>query len=277
MSVSGSILGKKVLYENQYNPQLLFPIARLNNRIELGLHEDRIPFYGFDIWNAYEVSWLDLLGKPVVAIGELWFNADSTNIIESKSMKLYLNSFNNTNYRSIEDVEKIICMDLSKATQSKVAVKLCYIQDLKTNIGTLAGVNIDALDVNCDAYNAPDKTLLKCSDSATSEEINSNLLKSNCLVTGQPDWASIYIRYVGKKLDHSSLIKYLVSFRNYNEFHEQCVERIFVDLLSVINPTFLTVYAKYTRRGGIDISPCRSTDSEISNYINVNSIRLIRQ
>lgn len=264
MSLDNSVLGKKVVYKDEYDPTLLFAIPRLDKRKELGLEEcGKVPFFGVDIWNAYELSLLNPFGKPIVAIGEFYIPATSVNIIESKSLKLYLNSFNNTQFESMHVVKDVIARDLSLLAKGMVNVKLSPLYS-GHEFGKLSGINIDGLDISCAVYDTADRGLLLHEDMNIEEEINSNLLKSNCLVTGQPDWGSVSIKYKGKKLKHESVLRYLVSFRNHNEFHEQCVERIFIDILNTINPIYLSVYARYTRRGGLDICPYRTTDKDFN-------------
>lgn len=197
----------------------------------------------------------------------------SSHIVESKSVKLYLNSFNNFVVDSIEELGKIILQDLSKATHAKVTGKIFPI-NTKIEFGEPSGINIDDLDIECNRPDLPDNSLIECKNAIVEEELNSNLLKSNCLVTGQPDWGTIIIKYKGKKLKHDALLKYLVSFRNCNEFAEQCAERIFTDIKNAINPEILSIYIIYTRRGGIDICPYRTTDL---NYMLPSNKRLIRQ
>lgn len=271
-NLSNSLLGKRTEYIDIYDPKLLFPIPRIDKRCELGLNKDNIPFFGVDIWNAYEISWLNEKGKPCIAIGEFYIPSDSTYIIESKSFKLYLNSFNNTKFNSLKEVLQLLNEDLGRITESQVVVSLLPL-DIQCEFGALNGTNIDSLDVECIDYDSTDSNLIKYDSIYVEEEVNSNLLKSNCLVTGQPDWGSVAIKYKGKKIQHDSLLKYLVSFRNHNEFHEQCVERIFIDIHNIIKPDYLSVYARYTRRGGLDISPYRSTDSTFEVPINKRTIR----
>lgn len=274
MILSDSVLGKATNYKDTYDKELLFKIPRLAKRLELGLTKDNIPFYGVDIWNAYEISWLNESGKPCVAIGEFYIPSDSTNMIESKSLKLYLNSFNNTKFSSLKEVEQVICQDLSIAAQSKVLVKLHLLDNKEFIFGKFGGINIDHLNITCTDYSSVDKTLIQYDNEVVHEEINSNLLRSNCLITGQPDWGSILIKYDGKKLRHDSILRYLISFRNHNEFHEQCVERIFTDIFNTIKPSYLSVYARYTRRGGLDICPYRSTSE---NFAVPSNDRFMRQ
>ncbi len=232
-----------------------------------------MPFFGVDLWNAYEISWLNLRGKPQVAIGEFSIPADSKYIIESKSLKLYLNSLNNSKFASMTEVSQLLNQDLSKLVESPIKVILLPL-NTPHSFGVLPGENIDHLDIECINYASANNQLIKYQDIYAEEEINSNLLKTNCLVTGQPDWGSVAIKYKGKKLEHTSLLEYLISFRNHHEFHEHCVERIFMDISKALQPEYLSVYARYTRRGGIDISPYRSTDR---NFKVPSNERLIRQ
>ncbi len=262
--LSNSPLGKKTSYIDKYDKSLLFPIARATQR---NLDVKQLPFKGWDIWNAYEISWLNSKGKPQIALAEFIIPHDSPNLIESKSLKLYLNSFNNENYASEDDVLALIQKDLSEASGSNVQISF-YKETHITN-----ATNIDDLDVDVDQY-IVDSNLLKTKDLQVSESLYSNLLKSNCPVTGQPDWASVFIQYKGQQIDHASLLKYIISFRNYQEFHEQCVEKIFLDIMDKCQPKTLTVYARYTRRGGLDINPVRTNDP---NYSPDNTFRMNRQ
>jgi len=256
-----SPLGKPSAYKTEYDPTLLFPIPRQPKRAEIGLPEGRaLPFFGVDIWNAYEVSWLNLKGKPQVALATFIIPADTPNIVESKSFKLYLNSFNQSKIASAEALQQLLHHDLSEATGGTVQVRLVTEADLgKQKMGELEGLLLDRLDIETDVYE-PDPTLLSADqdESPVEEILVSHLLKSNCLVTGQPDWGSVQIRYVGAPIDQEGLLKYLISFRNHNEFHEQCVERIFTDVMRMCKPVKLAVYARYTRRGGLDINPFRT-------------------
>ena len=256
-----SPLGKPSAYKTEYDPTLLFPIPRQPKRTEIGLAEGRaLPFFGVDIWNAYEVSWLNLKGKPQVALATFIIPADTPNIVESKSFKLYLNSFNQSKIASAEALQQLMHHDLSAATGGTVQVRIVTEADLGTQkMGELDGLLLDRLDIETDIYE-PDPSLLKADqeESPVEETLVSHLLKSNCLVTGQPDWGSVQIRYVGAPIDQEGLLKYLISFRNHNEFHEQCVERIFSDVLRMCKPVKLAVYARYTRRGGLDINPFRT-------------------
>ncbi len=254
-----SSLGKWVEYESPYNPELLFAIPRKPKRDEIAVPEP-LPFLGFDLWNHYEVSWLNEKGKPEAAVAEIRYDCTSPNIIESKSMKLYFNSLNQHNFKSAELVQRTVIQDLEAKVQAPVSVKITPIQDVDelSFRRSFQGTCLDALDIKCSVYSV-EPSFLTTSGAIVSETLCSNLLKSNCLVTGQPDWASIQICYQGKAIDHAGLLRYLVSFRNHPEFHEQCVERIFMDILRYCQPQALTVYAHYTRRGGLDINPYRST------------------
>lgn len=257
-----SALGKSASYPSQYDPSLLFPMPRAPKRAELGLGAT-LPFFGLDIWTAYEVSWLNLRGKPQIALATFTVPADSVNIIESKSFKLYLNSFNQTRLADSEALAALLKQDISAGFGTTVQVKLVLPEGFaKLGCGELTGLSLDRLDIEVDDY-LPHPALLRCAEQGVpvSETLVSNLLKSNCLVTGQPDWGSIQIQYIGPAIDQEGLLKYLIGFRNHHEFHEQCVERIFVDILRQCRPQKLSVYARYTRRGGLDINPWRSNYS----------------
>ena len=257
-----SPLGKTAAYQSQYAPELLFPIPRQQKREELGL-AGTLPFFGVDIWNAYELSWLNMRGKPQVAIATFSAPADSPNIVESKSFKLYLNSFNQTRLANTDALLALLREDLSNAFGAPVHVALTTPDAFGSlKMGEFEGTLLDRLDVEIDAY-VPAPHLLRANhDEAPVEEtLVSHLLKSNCLVTGQPDWGTVQIHYVGPQIEQEGLLKYLIGFREHNEFHEQCVERIFMDVLRQCKPTKLAVYARYTRRGGLDINPWRANFS----------------
>ena len=261
-SPSDSPLGKTSVYASAYEPSLLFPIARADKRAELGI-SGSLPFLGMDVWNAYEVSWLNLRGKPQVAIATLQVPADSANIVESKSLKLYLNSLNQSRIASPEALADVLRADLSAAVDAPVQVRLTGSDDFgKLSMAELDGLLLDRLDIDVDAY-YPDPSLLTVNRNAApvEEKLVSHLLKSNCLVTNQPDWASVQIHYAGPEINQEGLLRYLIGFREHQEFHEQCVERIFMDLLRQCGPAKLMVLARYTRRGGIDINPWRSNFS----------------
>jgi 7-cyano-7-deazaguanine reductase len=249
-------------------------VPRNLNRQELGCADSQ-PFHGEDVWHAYELSWLNSKGKPVVALAEFFIPAQSPNLIESKSFKLYLNTFNQTKFDSLQEVQNRLESDLSAATGADVHVTVVYLHQAgrSADIGEFDAVCIDELDVSIEHYSTQPNMLKADLNTLVSEKLVSHLLKSNCLVTGQPDWGSVIIDYTGAKIDHESLLKYLISFRQHNEFHEQCVERIFTDLMANCQCESLTVYARYTRRGGLDINPFR-TNVEGTQPENV---RLVRQ
>jgi len=312
-------LGHQVDYAAEYNPQLLFTIERQSKRLELGINAE-LPFRGEDIWNAYEISWLNQRGLPQVALAEFRFSANSPKIIESKSFKLYLNSLNQTAFESMDTVKDSMQSDLEKAVESPVAVNLLDLSIVDSSkIHQWQGICLEqqtsAKDLQIDQYQYQPELLVldrvldprkpdsqksdsQKSDSQKSdrqkrflpnqgyqsqpgktgtnslvnETLFSHLLKSNCLITHQPDWASLSIQYKGQAINHQSLLAYIISFRNHNEFHEQCVERIFVDIMQRCQPQELTVYARYTRRGGLDINPWRS-----NHLTGMDNQRLIRQ
>jgi len=269
-----SPLGKSSQYISQYAPDLLFPIPRAAKWAELGLQAGKLPYQGVDIWNCYELSWLLPSGKPVVAIGEFSIPADSPNIIESKSFKLYLNSLNQTCFAGQAELEEVLRRDLSGCAGAPVGVRVRNLTEVTTEgVGALPGACIDHLDICVSSYEHPQPELLRCNPTVVvSESLHSHLLKSNCPVTQQPDWGSVVVEYAGAQLDHASFLAYLVSFRQHADFHEQCVERIFLDLKRLLKPTRLTVYARYVRRGGLDINPYRSTHA-----FSTSNLRLARQ
>ena len=253
-------LGKQVDYEFEYNPDLLQGVPRSLSRDTLNLAGSGLPFDGIDTWTGYELSWLNLKGKPNVAILECHVPITSKNLIESKSFKLYLNSFNQTKFASAEDVRQVLQADLSACAGEPVEVKLILPEQFSSlQFQEFNGTLLDSLDVEIDQY-SPNTQYLTVAKNVTGvqETLVSHLLKSNCLITSQPDWASIQIRYEGKAIEHEGLLKYLISFRQHNEFHEQCVERIYNDIMKHCQPDKLTVCARYTRRGGLDINPFRS-------------------
>ncbi len=274
-SVNESELGKKSDYDFNYNPNRLYPIPRAGKRQEIGIDPAHPPFVGFDCWNHYEVSWLNEKGKPMVGIGEIFYDCNSPKLIESKSLKLYFNSFNNTKIKSISELENTIKNDLEARIEAPVSVKIYLLEQAKHYAVSQIpkGECIDHLDVECSVY-LVEPSFLSVQNELVEERLYSNLLKSNCLVTNQPDWGSIQIAYKGKKINREGLLKYLVSFRNHNEFHEQCIERIFVDIMNCCKPEVLSIHGRYTRRGGLDINPYRSTENSPFGREN---IRLVRQ
>ncbi|MEC7840161.1 MAG: NADPH-dependent 7-cyano-7-deazaguanine reductase QueF [Chlamydiota bacterium] len=257
-----SELGKKSAYITTYSPSLLYPIARKANRNTIGVPES-LPFHGVDLWTAFELSWLNTKGKPVIAIADFAIPCTSEYIIESKSFKLYLNSFNQSKFSSIEEVQHIITKDVSAAVNEKADVKLYSVEEFSRHqIGSFEGTCIDNLDISTDTYTIAPSFLSSKNESIVEEKLCTHLLKSNCLVTHQPDWGSLYIHYKGKKINQEGLLKYIISFRSINEFGEQCIERIYMDLMRHCQPEKLTVYGRYTRRGGLDINPFRSNWEE---------------
>jgi len=276
MTIKGEItlLGNTTEYIQQYTPELLEALPRSRNRISIDIEPDNLPFSGFDLWTGFELSWLNKKGKPVVAIAEFVIPATSSNIIESKSFKLYLNSFNQTKFSTTEDVATTLVKDLSRAAGGDVKVKIFPEPDLyPQTITTLPGTCLDQLDISVDNYDFNPEYLIDATGTENvTETLSSDLLKSNCLVTNQPDWGSVIITYEGKKINQEKLLRYIISFRMHNEFHEQCVERIFSDINRYCQPAKLSVFARYTRRGGLDINPFRSNYEE---YPSVH--RLVRQ
>jgi 7-cyano-7-deazaguanine reductase len=262
-------LGENTEYSSQYNPDLLQAVPRSLNRDDLAIDQQHLPFVGEDVWYGFELSWLNPKGKPVVAVAEFRFSCRSENIVESKSFKLYLNSFNQTKFDAIKSVEQRLIADLSAITNSSAKVRLFGVEhcpELVIAKQVNECVCIDNEDISIETYQYDAQLLCTLMDAETQdndtvidEALVSHLLKSNCLITNQPDWASIYITYRGKKINHGILLKYLISFRQHSEFHEQCVERIYCDLQKYCQPEELTVFARYTRRGGLDINPFRSS------------------
>ena len=265
-------LGRPTEYPVKYAPDLLFPVARNDARATLGIGTE-LPFTGTDLWNAWELTWLNADGKPAVATATFVVDATSPNIIESKSLKLYLNSFAMSRFGSADEITASIATDLSRIAGSDVAVTVTTAADSTGNsISELPGTCIDGLDMNSSSEFV-DAGLLRCEGgNVKSEELHSHVLRSNCPVTNQPDMGSVLIRYSGQKIDRSSLLEYIVSFRQHNDFHEACVERIFLDIKERCSPEALTVYARYNRRGGLDINPFR-TDTDESP----ENLRLWRQ
>ena len=267
-------LGQKTEYASQYDRTLLQPVLRALNRDGLGITQNQPFTIGADIWTAYEISWLNEKGLPQVAIADIYLDYQSQNLIESKSFKLYLNSFNQSKFADFNSVQQTMQRDLSECAQGDVKVRLNPVAVYNSQkIDHLQGDCIDEQDIEITSYEFNADWLKDCvSDEIVEEKLVSHLLKSNCLITNQPDWGTLHIHYIGKKIDHEKLLRYVVSFRQHNEFHEQCVERIFCDLMYYAKPEKLTVYARYTRRGGLDINPFRS------NFENLpENLRLARQ
>ncbi|VTU35392.1 NADPH-dependent 7-cyano-7-deazaguanine reductase QueF [Variovorax sp. PBL-E5] len=262
-----SQLGRASAYADHYDASLLFPISRATQREAMGIASDALPFFGADLWTAFELSWLNARGKPQLAIAHFTVPCETPNIIESKSFKLYLNSFNNTIFVDSESVRERLRADLSAALwrgsdrAGGIGVKLLAPAAFdQERVHELDGLDLDRLDIECTHYQpAPELLASDATQIPVTETLCSRLLKSNCLVTGQPDWGSVQIRYSGPPIDQAGLLAYIVSFRNHNEFHEPCVERMFTDIWRQCQPTKLAVYARYTRRGGLDINPFRAS------------------
>ncbi|WP_286237460.1 NADPH-dependent 7-cyano-7-deazaguanine reductase QueF [Neptuniibacter halophilus] len=268
--ITQSPLGQETAYVNTYDPSQLYPIARDINWKQQGVERSELPFSGVDIWNAYELSWLNMRGKPEVRLAEFRLYADSENIIESKSFKLYLNSFNLSRFESEAEVRARLLEDLGKAAGGRVDVRI-YHPDQAPEFGQFTGFCIDNQDVEIEHY-SPAPELLTTGEDKVEEVLYSHLLKSNCPVTGQPDWATLGICYSGIEIEREGLLKYIISYREHGDFHEQCVEKIFMDIWQRCQPESLSVYARYVRRGGLDINPFRSSDSE-----DIDNLRLSRQ
>jgi 7-cyano-7-deazaguanine reductase len=268
--LSQSPLGKKSEYVSSYDPAQLCPIPRVKSWEKYGY--DSSPYFGVDVWNAYEISWLNSNGLPQVAIGEFIVPLGSPNLIESKSFKLYLNSLNQTKIENPEGLLEILETDLTGCAGDSVKAKLHSIKNKQDLLSEPEGKCLDDMDIKIDIYNR-DASILRVENSPVhGEQLYSHLLKTNCPVTGQPDWGSIFIEYSGKQIEQTSLLKYIVSYRGECDFHEQCVENIFLDIMKTCQPDELSVYARYLRRGGLDINPYRSTNKQIPD-----NIRLIRQ
>jgi 7-cyano-7-deazaguanine reductase len=278
-----SQLGKASTYIDQYDASLLFPMARSDKRNEIGI-SGTLPFMGADLWTAFELSWLNSKGRPQVAIAHVTVPCESPCIVESKSVKLYFNSFNNTRFagsnHGADEVREAIALDIGAAVfnaphgQRRVGVRMINVDAFSNeHVQELDGVLLDRLDVECTHYTpAPQLLHAATHEQPVTETLVSHLLKSNCLVTGQPDWGSVQINYSGPQIDQGSLLQYIVSFRNHNEFHEQCVERIYTDVMQRCKPIKLSVFARYTRRGGVDINPFRTSFPQ-ALPLNVRSAR----
>jgi len=279
VSLQNLSLGQVTEYKSQYDASLLQGVPRSLNRDELQLLANDLPFVGCDVWNIYELSWLNSKGKPIVATGVVNVPYDSEYLIESKSFKLYLNSFNQTRFDSLEAVQQCLIKDLSACATQPVSVKLNdNMGQFDEKLGQFSGHCLDELDIEVDNYQLTPSLLdALCSTQTVTETLYSNLLKSNCLITSQPDWASVEISYTGKKMDREKLLRYLISFRQHNEFHEQCVERIYCDLMKFGQINSLSVYARYTRRGGLDINPYRCSEHNEQKNNDLNNLRLLRQ
>ena len=270
-------LGESVPYDVGYNPERLFPISRRPQWQALGLDPDALPFVGFDTWNHYEVSWLNAKGKPCVATASITYDCCSLNLIESKSLKLYFNSLNQTMFASVAVLEARIAEDLTACLESQVVVNIIPSQDwgVAEVRPRFDGTCVDDLDVVCSVYEVTPH-LLQTTDEMVEETLCSDLLRSNCPVTNQPDWGSVQVRYRGPRIIPERFLKYIVSFRKHQGFHEQCIEHIFIDIMKQCKPEHLTVYGRYTRRGGLDINPYRTSGPLLESALDLN-INLMRQ
>jgi len=270
-------LGQSSPYDSEYNAKRLFPIPRAPKWQELGLEPDALPFVGFDTWNHYEVSWLNNKGKPCVATASITYDCFSPNLIESKSLKLYFNSLNQTPFASVAALEACITEDLAACLESPVVVKVLPSQGWSVFEvqPRFTGTCVDDLDVACSVYEV-DQSLLQAEGEVVDGVLCSDLLRSNCPVTNQPDWGSVQVSYRGPRISPESFLKYIVSFRNHQGFHEQCIEQMFVDIMEQCKPEHLTVYGRYTRRGGLDINPYRTSGPLLENALDLN-VNLMRQ
>jgi 7-cyano-7-deazaguanine reductase len=267
-------LGQPTVYVETYSPELLFPIPRSLAREKTGISSEKLPFSGNDLWTGYELSWLNSKGMPQIALASFSFPCTSSNVVESKSFKLYLNSFNQSHFPSMEAVRAILEKDLSAAAGAAVAVSLFSCQDSPElfAIHTMPGLCLDNLDIEVDTYQPNPAFLQNSSEAHVEEMFYTNLLKSNCLATGQPDWGTLLISYEGPSIDHIGFMRYIFSLRRHAGFAEHCIEQIFHDLIAKCCPKKLTVYGRYTRRGGLDINPIRTN----CGWSHAN-FRLIRQ
>ncbi len=255
---SGLLLGKNTPVVDEYSPDLLYPIPRSGGRASIG-QVDNVVFFGADLWHAYEISWLNAQGVPQVRVGRFIIPSNSPNLVESKSFKLYLNSLNSTCFESVEQVRECMVADVSAAAGAPISLEL-----LPADAPVLAGSSLEGICIDEQPLTVveqqPSASILRTGSSPAEEALYSHLLRSLCPVTGQPDWATVWIRYRGPQLERDALLQYIIAFRKHQEFHEQCVERMFVDLMNTCTPESLEIQAFYTRRGGLDINPFRSTD-----------------
>ena len=266
-------LGESIPSPSKYDPGILYPIPRWPARSLLDI-DKKIQMHGIDHWHAYELSWLNPNGKPIVAVAEFFFDADSENIVESKSLKLYLNSFAQEKFESSTKITEVLANDLSSVSKSEVKVAISGVGDEAFGVSTNdRGKSIDTLDVSVELYE-PDASLLLCTDGLVfDEELRSDVFRSNCPVTGAPDWASVEIAYTGAKIDESSLLRYLCSFRQHQGYHEECAERIYRDLTLCCKPDVLSVAMNFLRRGGLDINVYRSSNPVNSDHVSRRTLR----
>lgn len=262
---AGTLLGQTTEYVDTYRPDLLTPIPRSLGRDAIGVHD----FRGTDVWLLYEITWINERGLPVAAAGEIRVPATSPCIVESKSLKLYIGSLTQTKIASVEEAARLIARDVSACVGAPVEVLIDDLARWEMPVTRVPGIVLEAecADLECSVYE-PDASLLKAaSDEVVEETLSSNLLRSRCPVTGQPDHASIVISYRGRRIDRRALLAYIVSFRRHQGFHEQCCEQIHADIMRVLAPEALSVNCCFTRRGGIDISPFRSTVADLPDPV----------
>lgn len=276
MTQSTIPLGRDAEYPATVDPWVLFPVARAEARQPLGIDAAELPFVGADIWNAWELSWLDARGKPCIAVAELRVPCDSPNLVESKSLKLYLNGYAMTRFDDSHAVRARIARDVAACVGAHVEVELlepASFERLQT--ADFAGDSLDTQQVDIVDYAPPRPEHLAVPPHArvVEEALVSDAFRSRCPVTGQPDWASVQVRYRGKSIDHAGLLRYLVSFRDHADFHEACVERMFIDIRRQCAPLELMVYARFLRRGGIDINPWRATPGFVATPANLRGTR----
>jgi len=265
-------LGKPSDYPTTYTPSLLRSIERAPLRAPLGIVE-RVPFQGEDTWNCYEFSWLNAKGRPDAGMIKLRVPCNSAAIVESKSLKLYLNSFAQTVFTTRAELLTTLNSDLSLAFRAPVIIDLVDVDQALEPVGQLPGRSLDDLDVDVEVYHwCPDLLEVDAGAVTVRQTLHTHLFRSVCPVTRQPDWASVMVQYVGHRIPPESLLRYLVSFRSHEAFHETTIEQIFVDITQRCAPEHLTVYGRFLRRGGIDINPFRSTDAAAAP-----PLRLLRQ
>jgi 7-cyano-7-deazaguanine reductase len=251
-------LGRRTEYIDQYTPALLCPVPRWDARESLDLDPQSLPFHGVDLWTAYEVSWLDNRGKPVVGMAEFSVPCNSRNLVESKSLKLYINSFANSRFESVKNVQMLMEKDLSDCAGGPVDVRLLSLDEAAREPWLeIKGECIDQLEIDINQDGDPVR-LLADQGAERNETLYSHLLRSLCPVTGQPDWATLVVRYTGAPISQLTLLRYVIALRNHQGFHEQIIEQVFSDIMDQCQPRLLTVYGRFTRRGGLDINPFRS-------------------
>ncbi|MEE9254163.1 MAG: NADPH-dependent 7-cyano-7-deazaguanine reductase QueF [Pseudomonadales bacterium] len=256
-------LGRPTEYVSKYTPSLLQSIPRADLRAELRIAGEALPFRGVDVWTSYELSWLNLRGKPEIAVVRIHVPCNSAGIMESKSLKLYLLSFSQTDFSSRAEVQRTLESDISVALHSPVIIQLLSLDQLSVQgLGNLPGQCLDTLDTDVRHYEVEPELLRLESSQQVRESLFSHLLRTRCPVTGQPDWGSVHVHYSGAKIEHVSLLRYIISYRNEEGFHEQTVERMFTDILNRCQPDMLTVQARFNRRGGIEINPFRSNQED---------------